>query len=122
MSDSLPASTYNCVPYRQAGNIVFISGQVGMEDDGTFDSDPERQFRTAFSKLGKVLESAGLKPENIVEITSYHTDLHKHFNLFSIVKHEFLGSVDTAWTAIGVSQVADRQGALVEVKVTAAIA
>ena len=42
-------------PAVRAGDLLFISGQVGLEPDGTVPKDPERQFTLAFAALDKVL-------------------------------------------------------------------
>lgn len=121
VSDVRPTEIYNFLHARRTANLVFISGQVGMKEDGSFDEDPVTQFRLAFTRLGEVLEAEGLTPANLVELTTYHVDLQTHFDTFAAVKHEFLGSVNTAWTAIGITSLASRPGAIVEIKATAEV-
>lgn len=119
MSASLSTEMYNFLPARRTGNLLFISGQVGMKEDGSFDEDPATQFELAFARLGEVLRAEGLTPASLVDLTTYHVGLQTHFDTFAAVKHAFLGSVDTAWTAIGVAALASRPGAIIEIRAVA---
>jgi reactive intermediate/imine deaminase len=66
-------------PYSQAvksGSIVFLSGQVGL-DPATKQLAPnfEGQVRQAFKNMLAVVEAAGGKPENLIKLTLFVTDM-----------------------------------------------
>lgn len=99
---------------------VFVTGMTGSLADGTMPEDAEAQFRRAFDKIGAVLAEAGLTCADIIEMTSYHVGIADHFDLFSAVRAEYVAEPYPAWTAVEVAGLR-RAGALVEVKVVAAL-
>ncbi|MFC4603725.1 RidA family protein [Rhodococcus kronopolitis] len=102
----------------RAGDLWFLSGQVGLEDDGTVPADPERQYRLAFDTLREVLQRQGCTPADVVELTTFHTDYPQHLSEFLAAKAEFQGDNRPAWTAVGVAALA-MVGTLVEIKAVA---
>jgi len=49
--------------------LVFISGQVGAREDGTLAGpDAEAQTRQAFENIGRLLDSLGAGPANLVKL------------------------------------------------------
>jgi enamine deaminase RidA (YjgF/YER057c/UK114 family) len=49
--------------------LVFISGQVGTREDGTLAGpDAEAQTRQAFENIGRLLDSLGAGPANLVKL------------------------------------------------------
>ena len=66
-------------PYSQAhwaGDLLFISGQLGMDlASGDLVSGVEAQARRALANLGAILTAAGLGPANIVKSTIFLTDM-----------------------------------------------
>lgn len=99
---------------------VFVTGMTGSLADGSMPEEPEAQFRSAFDKIGAVLAEAGLTCADIVEMTSYHVGIADHFDLFSAVRAEYVAPPYPAWTAVEVAGLR-RPGAVVEVKVVAAV-
>ena len=63
----------NIAPYSQAmyaGNMLFISGQLGMTAAGEFESeDPAKQTEQAMKNIGILLQEAGLNYNNVVKTT-----------------------------------------------------
>lgn len=68
-----PVSHY-CHAVR-AGDRLWISGTVGVDGDGNIPEDTVEQFRIAMDSLDTVLRAAGGKPENIVKVTIFMTDI-----------------------------------------------
>ena len=64
------------------------------------------------------LEAAGLRLEQIVDLTTYHVDLRKHLAAFLIVKDEFIEEPYPTWTAVGVSELIT-PGTLLEIRIVA---
>jgi enamine deaminase RidA (YjgF/YER057c/UK114 family) len=54
--------------------FLFLSGQVGWNEDGEFSPDLVEQVRQALANICAVIEAAGAKPEQIVRLTWYVTD------------------------------------------------
>lgn len=98
----------------RVGDLVFLSGVVS---GGT---EPAAQFPGIWRRIGGILEQAGSGLDHIVDITTYHVDMHDHIDDFITVKNEFLPENPT-WTAVGVTELYMAE-AVVEVKVIAAVA
>jgi enamine deaminase RidA (YjgF/YER057c/UK114 family) len=109
---------WHFAPVVDAGEFLFLSGITGVHPDGSLSTDPEVQFRDAFRFVGMHLETAGLNFDNIVEMTTYHVSLRKHFGAFVKVKDEFVKPPYPAWTAIGITELIT-EGTLVEIRVIA---
>ncbi len=104
---------------RCAGGLVFFSGQVGFNPDGSMPSDPATQYARAFEALGAALAKEGLKPDAIVELLTFHTRFPEFMDAFAEAKAGFLGDARPTWTAIGVAALGTPE-TLVEIKATAA--
>lgn len=59
---------------KSASRQLYISGQVGVADDGSVPESLAEQARLAIGNLNKVLAGAGMGPENLAKITIYLTD------------------------------------------------
>ena len=97
----------------RVGDLVFLAGVVSR------DPDPATQFRDTFRRIGQILEDAGSSLERVIDITTYHLDMHAHIDAFIEVKEEFLPELPS-WTAVGVTELYS-PGVLIEVKVIAAV-
>ena len=53
--------------------LLFISGQVGIEPDGTVPPGFADQARSAWRNLLAILQAAGMGPDNLVKVTHYLT-------------------------------------------------
>lgn len=102
----------------RVGDLLFCSGQIGVEADGTVPADPRQQYELAFKALGNVLSAHGCTSSDIVDLTSFHVDYPNHMEAFMGEKARFLGKSCPAWTAIGVAQLGYPQS-LVEIKAIA---
>lgn len=58
----------------RSGDLLFISGQVGSHTDGTPEPDFQKQVRLAFENLKATLTAAGCTFDDIVDVTTFHTD------------------------------------------------
>ncbi|WP_339951337.1 RidA family protein [uncultured Albimonas sp.] len=88
----------------RSGDLVFVSGQVGSRQDGTPEPDFEKQVQTAFDNLVAVLDAAGCGLEDIVDITTFHTDPERQFETVMAVKSRiFPAAPYPNWTAVGVN-------------------
>ncbi len=91
----------------RSGDLLFVSGQVGSREDGSPEPDLEAQVRLAFRNLGAVLEAAGCALDDIVDVTTFHTDPEAQFEPFMAVRAEVVGEPPYPnWTAVGVTWLA----------------
>lgn len=103
----------------KSGDLLFVSGQVGSHADGTPEPDFEQQVRTAFRNLEATLAAAGCTFDDIVDVTTFHTDPERQFGAIMSVKQEVFGKPPYPnWTAVGVNWLA---GFDFEIKVIARI-
>lgn len=103
----------------RSGDLLFVSGQVGSRDDGSAEPEYQAQVRQAFANLKATLAAAGCTFDDIVDVTTFHTDPENQFAPFMQVKNEiFPAAPYPNWTAIGVNWLA---GFDFEIKVIARI-
>ncbi len=103
----------------RSGDLLFVSGQVGSREDGSPEPDFARQVQLAFDNLAAVLKAAGCTFDDIVDVTSFHTDPQAQFETVNAVRTRVFGAEPYPnWTAIGVNWLA---GFDFEIKVIARI-
>jgi enamine deaminase RidA (YjgF/YER057c/UK114 family) len=112
--------TRGYLPGLRVGDIIFLAGQVGRTADMQIVTDPRAQFEAAFENLRVVLAEAGCTFDDLVDMTTYHVDMDRHWPVFREVKNRVLPRGKFPWTAIGVSALAD-PAFLLEVKATACV-
>ena len=103
-----------------AGGLLFISGLVGVDREGTIVADDVvAQTRAVFANLRAVLAAAGSGIEDVVKVTVYLTDVNDRARI-NPVRQEAFGSVRPASTLVEVSRLAV-PGAKVEIDAVALI-
>ena len=65
---------HHVVTIEGAAQLAFLSGQLGMAEDGTVPEDVARQTELAFANLDACLSAAGLTRAAIVRLNVYLTD------------------------------------------------
>ncbi|MCH6485277.1 RidA family protein [Pseudoxanthomonas sp. LH2527] len=104
-------------PAVRADGFLFVSGQVGSREDGSPEPDFEAQVRLAFANLQAILQAAGCGLDDIVDVTTFHTDPARQFDTVLAVKDEIFPQAPyPTWTALGVTWLA---GFDFEIKVVA---
>jgi len=94
-------------PAIRAGDLLFVSGQVGSRADGTPEPVFEDQVRKAFANLKAVLAAAGCTFDDVIDVTSFHTDPEKQFETVLKVRDAEIGEPPyPSWTAVGVTWLA----------------
>ncbi|MFD2652114.1 RidA family protein [Brucella rhizosphaerae] len=103
----------------RSGDLVFVSGQVGSREDGSPEPEFKAQVERAFDNLRNVLAVAGCTFDDIVDVTTFHTDPQNQFATIMDVKSRmFAEKPYPNWTAVGVNWLA---GFDFEIKVIARI-
>jgi enamine deaminase RidA (YjgF/YER057c/UK114 family) len=106
-------------PAIRSGDLLFVSGQVGSRDDGSPEPDFARQVKLAFANLKAVLHAAGASFDDVIDVTSFHTDPEKQFETVMAVRAQEIGDAPwPTWTAVGVTWLA---GFDFEIKVIARV-
>ncbi|MGQ3025448.1 RidA family protein [Sphingopyxis sp.] len=99
-----------------AGDTIYLSGVVAGMAKG--ETDLAAGYDRAFKGIAATLARAGASWDDVVDITTFHTDLAAHIDGFAAVKNKYVKAPFPAWTAIGVSRLYEPT-AVVEIKVVA---
>ena len=103
----------------RSGDLLFVSGQVGGREDGSPEPDFAKQVQLAFDNLREVLKAAGATFDDIVDVTTFHTDPEAQFEtVLSVKDRMFPQKPYPNWTAVGVNWLA---GFDFEIKVIARV-
>ncbi|MCA8256874.1 RidA family protein [Burkholderia sp. AU31624] len=109
---------YHFSPATRVGDTIWVSGQVGLDAQMQPADGVQAQARIAFESLKLILEEAGASLADVVELTTFHTDLQRETEGFATVKDEYFPTRYPSWTAVGVTQLA-LPGLCVEVRAVA---
>lgn len=91
----------------RSDNLLFVSGQVGSRADGSPEPDFEAQVRLAFANLEATLLAGGCGFDDVVDVTTFHTDPAGQFDTIMAVKRDVFGRAPyPSWTALGVNWLA----------------
>jgi enamine deaminase RidA (YjgF/YER057c/UK114 family) len=94
-------------PAVRSGDLLFVSGQVGSREDGSPEPLFEDQVRRAFANLRAVLTAAGCTFDDVIDVTSFHTDPATQMEKMMAVREEEIGEAPyPTWTAVGVTWLA----------------
>ena len=107
-----------------SGQLVFIAGQIGWDEEGQFVSDDlVAQTRRALENILTILAEAGGKPEHLARMTWYVADKGEYLARaaeIGAVYRELMGKHFPAMTAVEVSALIEDR-AKVEIEATAVI-
>jgi enamine deaminase RidA (YjgF/YER057c/UK114 family) len=106
------------------GRLVFISGQIGWDEQGTFESpDFVGQARQALQNVLTILAEADGKPEHIVRLTWYIIDRQEYQACSKELGTAYRALMGTHYPAMSVVQVAGlvEEQAWVEIEATAVV-
>lgn len=112
---------FHYAPAVRAGDLIYLSGIVSSleGDESEFNpADLEKAFDRTFEAIGAVLAEAGADWSNVVEMTTFHTELVHQVTPFTTSKDKYVKAPYPAWTAIDVDRLFPERG-LVEIKVIA---
>jgi len=98
------------------GDTIYLSGVVAGLRPG--ETDLNTAYDRAFQRIGKILERAGASWDDVVDITSFHTDLKSQMPAIVAVKNRYVKGPPPAWTAIQVVRLIPDAG-ITEIKIVA---
>ncbi|MEI4486942.1 RidA family protein [Frigidibacter sp. MR17.14] len=92
----------------RSGDLLFVSGQVGSDAEGQPVQGFRAQVEQAFTNLGSVLAAAGAGFDDIVDVTTFHTDPERQFfpDVQEVRLKHFGDAPYPNWTAVGVNWLA----------------
>jgi enamine deaminase RidA (YjgF/YER057c/UK114 family) len=109
---------FHFAPATRVGDMIWVSGQVGIDAEMRPGDGMSEQARLAFEGLKTVLEAAGARLADVVELVTFHTDLRGDMPAFREVKDTYFPDRYPSWTAVGTTQLALPE-LLVEVRAVA---
>lgn len=97
---------FNLSLAAKASDLVFVTGQIGANDDGTFPTDFNSQLENVFKHLDRILKEARADWNNVVQLRSFHvgSSLDDQFPSLLELKAKYMPHNQHAWTAIAVNQ------------------
>ena len=98
------------------GDTVYLSGVVAGVRAG--ETDLKLAYGRAFRQMGDILKRSGVGWDDVVDITSFHTDLTTQMPAIVAVKKTYMPGPPPAWTAIGVTRLIPDTG-ITEIKLVA---
>ncbi|MGW1544448.1 RidA family protein [Streptomyces sp. NPDC002309] len=101
-------SQYGYSQAVQAGDTLYVSGQVSHDSTGKFvgAGDFELQVKTTFENLDQVLEHFGASRDQIVETSVLVKDLREHFDILARLHAAYCGDHRPTSTVVGVVDLA----------------
>jgi reactive intermediate/imine deaminase len=110
-----PPISHYCDAVR-FGDLLFVSGMVGVDADGKVvgDGDAARQTRQIFENMKKVLDAAGASFADVLKVTVFMTNIDDRRRI-NPVRQEFFGAARPASTLVEVSRLV-RADLLVEIE------
>ncbi|CAN7695089.1 RidA family protein [Paraburkholderia hospita] len=108
-------------PALKVGNTVYVSGQIGRNAAMELVEGREAQIAQAFENLKLVLAAAGASMSDVVDLTTFHTDM-RDLPLFMEVRDRYITTDPLpAWTAVGAHMLGGTAGYIVEIKAVAVL-
>jgi enamine deaminase RidA (YjgF/YER057c/UK114 family) len=98
------------------GDTAYLSGLVAGMAEG--ETTPEAAYERAFQRIGDNLGRVGCSWDDVVEMTSFHTDVATQLPFMVAVKKKYVRAPYPAWTAVGVTRLIPSRG-ITEIKVVA---
>ena len=114
---SVPISHY--ADAVRAGGLLFVSGCVPVDAEGNLvgGEDVVAQAERVFENIGTVLAAAGSRPDDVVKVTIFVTDIEDRPKI-NPVRQAFFGETRPASTLVEISKLAI-PGAKIEVEAVA---
>jgi 2-aminomuconate deaminase len=102
---------------RQVGHLLFLSGigprergskaipGVTMDDAGrVLDYDIVEEAKSVFRNIRFILEDAGSRWENVIDVTVFLTSIERDFKRFNEVYREYFGAIEPCRTTVEVNR------------------
>lgn len=90
----------------RGGDHVWVSGAVGIDQDGSIPDNTVDQFRLALQSVDACLQHAGASAGQVVKVTIFMTDVSERAAI-NPLRIEYFGEDRPASTLVEVSQLVD---------------
>ena len=85
------------------GDTIYLSGIVVEKRPN--DADLTASYERTYREIGDILARAGATWDDVVDISSFHTDVKAQIQSMVAVQKRFIKAPYPAWTAIGGTQI-----------------
>jgi enamine deaminase RidA (YjgF/YER057c/UK114 family) len=109
-------SQYGYAEAVRAGDMIYLSGVIAAPAAGEKGLVPA--YERAFAHIDSILKRAGASWDDVVDMTTYHTDIDAQIADIATVKNRYVKAPFPAWTAIQIARLFEPTG-VTEIKVTA---
>ena len=118
---SVPATNGRYSHAVRFGDLLFVSGQVALDEDGKVagEGDMTRQSEVVMENLGRILADQGSSFDRILHIRTFLTDMDR-LHEYAAVRSRFLTGEPPASTTVEVERLF-LPGLVIEVEVVAAL-
>ncbi len=107
---------FQYAPAVRAGDMLYVSGIPVHVKEG---EEITSAITRAFDEIELVLTKAGADWSNVIDVTSYMTDMDSHLGPLWEVKGARIAEPYPAWSAIGVDHLYGGEATIIEIKLTA---
>ena len=115
-----PYAPYLLSQAIQVGQLVFVSGQAGVADDGRIADGFDAQAEHAFRNLERALKAAGSSLRQVAKVTIFLTSM-EHFPKIVELRRKWFSAPYPADTIVEVSALYSPE-AMIEIEAIAAVA
>ena len=104
----------------RSGNLIAVTGTVGINADGSYDPDFGKQTARSLAIIRAAVEALGGKLEHVIRTRMYVTDVSK-WEQVARVHGSVFGEIRPATTIVEVARLID-DAALIEIEADAVVA
>ena len=102
MLDGQPEPVSHYCHVTKAGNLIWVSGTVGVAADGSVPEGVVEQFEVAIANMDACLKAVGAGAEHVVKVVVYLTDIHDRRKI-NPIRQRYFGPHRPASTLVEVS-------------------
>jgi reactive intermediate/imine deaminase len=114
-----PAPVSHYCHVVRAGNLIWVSGALGVAADGSVPDDVAAQTELALASIDACLTAAGAGAANVVKVNVYLTDINDRAKV-NPARQRYFGEHRPASTLVGVTALV-LPNAKVEIEATAVL-
>src|SRR3954453_5167221 len=102
MLDNQPEPVSHYCHVTKAGNLIWVSGTVGIGSDGSIPDDVVEQFELAIANMDACLKAVGASAGHVVKVTVYLTNVADRQKI-NPIRQRYFGQHRPASTLVEVS-------------------
>jgi len=104
----------------RSGNVIAITGTVGVNSDGTYPKSMGEQAQRSLDIVMEAIKALGGRPEHVIRTRMYVTDVSK-WEEVALVHGKVFGEIRPATSIVEVPRLIDKD-ALIEIEADAIVA